>query len=338
MVDLTGFSPWLCARPEVRTDGVAARIRLGKRRVQSVLDTHTVANQKTLEQKISDQGPGDLRVDPHLLGLAIRDLREQRRLAIHTHPSTATLQWFSNLATSSARAQAKLSTIAPLYAETTSDGFGNLIGDALEIAVYKCLLEVEREKPRYSFQGKFDLSGPKNNQNRYNKSDPPKTVSNNTTTKQADFLQFGYDQGHVCIECKNYREWIYPNSKTIKDTIVKSYELGSIPLLVARRIHYSTFSNLLKPSGIIGHQTLFQYYPADKADFAAQIKHKDGIGFSDVMATETPHRLTREFFRDHLPEVVSVAAIRWARTKELLYEYATDQVDLSTVYLALKDI
>jgi hypothetical protein len=43
------------------------RKALAEKRILSVLSRLTVANQRTLEQKISDAGPGDQRIDPHIL-------------------------------------------------------------------------------------------------------------------------------------------------------------------------------------------------------------------------------------------------------------------------------
>ena len=43
------------------------REALACRRLVRVLARHGVANSRTLEQKISDAGPGDQRVDPHVL-------------------------------------------------------------------------------------------------------------------------------------------------------------------------------------------------------------------------------------------------------------------------------
>jgi hypothetical protein len=43
------------------------REALAEKRILSVLSTLVVANQRTIEQKISDAGPGDQRVDPHIL-------------------------------------------------------------------------------------------------------------------------------------------------------------------------------------------------------------------------------------------------------------------------------
>jgi hypothetical protein len=43
------------------------RESLVEKRILRVLSTLTVANQRTLEQKISDAGPGDQRCDPHII-------------------------------------------------------------------------------------------------------------------------------------------------------------------------------------------------------------------------------------------------------------------------------
>jgi hypothetical protein len=59
------FSKRLLDHSEAKHPLALERIRIAKRRIQSILDRETVAHQKTLEQKISDQGPTPLRVDHH---------------------------------------------------------------------------------------------------------------------------------------------------------------------------------------------------------------------------------------------------------------------------------
>jgi hypothetical protein len=65
-----------------------------------------------------------------------------------------------------------------------------------------------------------------------------------------------------------------------------------IPVLIARRLHYTTLSNFLEPAGIIAHETYFQYYPADKWKLAAQAKYKRSLGFTYITAVEIPHQRT----------------------------------------------
>ena len=131
-------------------------------RIPNVLENQLVAHQKTLEQKISDQGPNHLRVDPHLLGLAIQELSDHRRIiSHHNHPATGTKSWYSNSRADPLLVQDKLDEIAPLYARVSTGNFRNLVGDALEVITYKALLSLNETNPRFSFDGAFDLSAPK---------------------------------------------------------------------------------------------------------------------------------------------------------------------------------
>lgn len=195
-----------------------------------------VAHHKTLEQKISDQGPADQRIDPHLVGLALMDMLELNRTQKLTHPPTSTKSWYANRGTPSADISERLAQLAPLYHSVSGGGFGNLTGDALEVITFKCIRTIYDQSPRFAYQGHFYLERQKIN-GRFQKLQPPKAIGGNTTIKEADFIQFGYHEGPLCIECKNYREWLYPRDTIIKELIIKSYELDAIPVLLHRRIH-----------------------------------------------------------------------------------------------------
>lgn len=334
MPDTPQFSPELLAKTEAQSPEALARITIGKRRVQSILDRETVAHQKTLEQKISEQGPRDQRVDPHLVGLAVYDLLKLNRLRTHHHPTTGSTRWYANPGTPDAAVNARLATLAPLYDTVSGHGFGNLIGDALEIVVYKCLDRAYTADRRFAYQGSFHLNEPKKS-GRYRKTQPPKTIGNRSTPKEADFLQFGHTAGPLCIECKNYREWIYPHHDIINELIVKSAQLGALPVLIARRIHYSAKTNLLEPAGIIAHEAYYQYYPADQSAVATKVKHKRSLGFTDVVATEDPHPRTVKFFTAILPNIVSRMASKWNENQSALIDYARGEINLAQLYTAI---
>jgi hypothetical protein len=154
----------------------------------------------------------------------------------------------------------------------------------------------------------------------------------------ADFFQFGHDPGSLCIECKNYREWLYPDHSMIKELIIKASELGSIPVLVARRLHYTTRANLLQPGGIIAHESLYQYYPLDAAELAARVKDARSLGFTDVVATEDPHPRTIDFFNKHLPSIVDYMADRWYRSEQALVAFARGEINLAHLYTEIGSI
>lgn len=307
------------------------RVALGKRRIQSVLDRDIIASQRTLEQKISDQGPRDQRVDPHLLGLSIMDLLETNRLRLREQGGG---KWFANPATSDATADAKLAQLLPLHAAIRG-GFSNLLGDALELICYKALEQVYARQPRFAYVGSFDLTAPKNAEGRYVKLQPPKFIGAHRTIKEADFLQFGHDAGPMCIECKNYREWLYPHDVLLKELIIKATDLNAIPVLIHRRIHYSTITNFLEPAGIIAHESYYQYYPISHMDLAKSVKNPRLLGFTDVRPTEEPDPRTVKFFSESLPAISGRMAEAWNRNKAALRQYADNKINLAQLYTAI---
>lgn len=319
MSDESRFSAWLLQQRDAKSPKALERIALAKRRVQSILDRETVACHRTLEQKIADQGPTAQRVDPHLVGLAIKDLIETTRLRAR---EAAGETWYSNQATSDEKAAEKIQRLAPLHETINSGSFGNIVGDALEIVVFKCLDRLYEQQPRYAYHGSFRLSSPKQNSGRYIKDKPPKIIGSKRTQKDPDFIQFGYDSGPLYIECKNRREWLYPGHGLIKNTIIGAADLGCTPLLIQRRLHYTTITNFLKPAGIIAHESYFQYYPTDYADLAKSIKDRRLLGYTDVTATEEPHARTVKFFFETLPRIAPSMTERWNRNKNALLAYA----------------
>jgi hypothetical protein len=338
MIDRSQFSPKLLSLAEAGNEQVLERIVLAKRRIQSVLDRDLVCNQKTLEQKISEQGPKPMRVDPHLIGKAILDLTELNRLTRHAHVLTKGIAWFANPGTSANLVNNRLEVLAPLYDRIIGHGFGNLSGDALELIVWKCLRAIHQADKRYPYMGHFDLSQPKDAHGRYRKSQPPKTLGERSTIKEADFFQFGHAAGTLCIECKNLREWMYPDHPLIKELIIKASELGAIPVLIARRVHYTTRINLLEPAGIIAHESLFQYYPAHEVELARQVSDARSLGFTDVVATEEPHARTVKFFTRSLPAVVDYMAERWFQNEDALVAYAHNEINLAQLYTAIGSV
>ena len=333
---MPAFSDWLQQHRDAQNPQAVERIRVAMARLPNILERETVAHQKTLEQKISDQGPTPQRVDPHLLGLAIRELSVERRiLRAHAHDATPTASWYANARATPEQVQQKLESLAPLYAQVSSGNFPNLVGDALEVIVFKALQSLNTAQPRYSFQGALRIDQPKNRHGRYKKVEPPNVISGHATQKRADFILSGFDAGPISIECKNYREWIYPQHAIVKETIQKSIETKTTPLLVARRLHYTTIRNLLEPAGIIAHESYYQYYPEDHAELADQVRHKRSLGFTDVRATEDPHPRTTKFFERDLPRVADRAAIQFRANEQALWDYIGNEINLAQLYNAI---
>ena len=107
------FSDELLKRRIAKNQRALERIGIAKERILSILDRETVAHEKTLEQKIAEQGPEGQRVDPHLVSLAIDDLIALRRLAPHFHPVTKKKPWYANIGTKDDLVNDRLRTLAP---------------------------------------------------------------------------------------------------------------------------------------------------------------------------------------------------------------------------------
>ena len=78
-----------------------------------------------------------MRVDPHLIHLAVTDLIEPNRLRVHHHPATGDRSWYANPGAPDGAVQTRLNELAPLYDSISGHGFGNHIGDALEVVGFK---------------------------------------------------------------------------------------------------------------------------------------------------------------------------------------------------------
>jgi hypothetical protein len=184
--------------------------------------------------------------------------------------------------------------------------------------------------------GTFYLDEPKNAQGRFRKTEPPTSLSGRVTNAgPPDFYLFGFDSGPLCIECKNYREWTYPHHDILNKLIIKAVDLDATPVLISRRLHYTTITNFLEPAGIIAHESLYHYYPSEYADLAAQVRHRRSLGFTDVLATEDPHKRTVDFFQTHLPRIHSTMAARFQANKQSLIDYATNKINLAELYTAI---
>ena len=158
----------------------------------------------------------------------------------------------------------------------------------LTLLVFQRLQPIHAAKPRFAYRGYFHLNQPKNAQGRFQKIQPPKELSPEALpAKEADFILFGYDVGPLCIECKNYREWLYPHEPYIANLIIKAINCGAMPVSAAPSdTLYEVLGRCLAPAGIVAHESYFGIYASDKATLAEQVKNKRLLGFTDVLASE----------------------------------------------------
>jgi len=122
------------------------------------------------------------------------------------------------------------------------------------------------------------------------------------------------------LECKNVREWLYPNQADLKEALAKCLELNCIPVIIARRIPYVTF-RLFSSCGAIFHQTYNQLFPIAARDVAAQAANKDLLGYHDIRVGNDPDRRLTTFISTNMMAVASVARPKFEAHRHLLTSY-----------------
>ncbi len=276
------------------------RLALAQKRLGNVLRTHTVATDRTLEQKISDAGPLNQRIEPFVLTQARGEMLREGQLRPEQKDRTT---WYSLSGTPQEEVQARVAELEPIYARTQDGDFKVRVGQTLEIAVQKALRESGRE-----FLGAYTDLEEHDDSTQYRKAEPPLVISGRRMRKgPLDFIVFE-PGGAAGIEVKNYRTWLYPDSSEVKDMLMKCSDVGAVPVLIARRVPFITF-RLLNLSGCLVHQTYNQLYPATAGELAGLVREKSKLGYHDVRTGSEPDARMRRFIVDLLPGLVDRARL-----------------------------
>lgn len=289
------------------------RQAIAERRLISVLARHVAATARTLEQKISDAGPFNQRIDPHILTpVRNRMIEEGQIVRIKKHGR----DWFALAEMDDSQVQARIDEQFDVLRVTLDNAFHKRMGDALEIAVFRALRGAQINSLG-GFRNLADepTTGPAK------KEEPPSIFNGQELqgNKRFDFLVgTGSWAG---VECKNIREWLYPDRPEIKNMLTKAVELNIPPILIGRRIPFVT-RRLLQPAGVILWETRGQLYAPEHANIAAQMKEKTSLGFFDIKVSDYPDALLTDFISRIIPEDLPAAHDSFGQYKDLLAEYA----------------
>jgi hypothetical protein len=296
--------------------GWGPRHDIAVKRLQNILRSHVVASARILEQKISDAGPTNQRIDPHILTEARRVL-EQRGVVVPVH--SGGVPWFHLKDTDPEALKIRLAELTTLHRQTQRPQFVTLVGQTLEIATFRAL----QAQTSLNFFGNYPDLTAHDDSTLYSKEEPPSSLSGRQipSGKKLDFLIQDPHGGYAGIEVKKIREWLYPDREEIRAMLLKCCAFDVVPVLIGRRIHYSTFS-VLNPCGVIFHQTFNQLYPDSAKELAAKVRDKRLLGYHDVRLGNQPDtRLTR-FIHENLPRILSTARTPFDVFKDLLSGYA----------------
>ena len=212
--------------------GRGLRRKLAEKRIASILRSYVVASARTLEQKISDAGPTNQRVDPHVITTALKTLT-QKGLVVKLK---RIIPWYHLSETDKSLVEGRLNKLLRLHQKINHGQSPHLLGQALEVAVFRAL-DLQRN---LSFFGNFPDLISHDDSSLYSKTEPPSDLNGRFLPKRKlDFLVNSQPGGYAGIEIKNIREWIYPAREEVLELLSKCCALDVVPVLIARRIHYS---------------------------------------------------------------------------------------------------
>ena len=276
---------------------------------------------RTLEQKISDAGPYDQRVDPHILTEARRNLADAGQLSFYDdHPTTG--RWYYLRETPELKWQHRLDKLRPIAHRIQTGNRGKLIGQALEIAVYKSLKQAHAEHHLHFLGGFPELDD--DDSRLFQKEEPQMVNGRSLPGRQAlDFYVIHPTAGVAGIEVKNIREWIYPESEEIRETVSKCCVLDAVPVVICRRYSYSTYSVLHK-CGVLLFQNYNQLYPVSETELADKARHKRLLGYHDIRVGNTPSSRLLAFIGENLPRILPAARERFDQYRDLLSDFADE--------------
>ena len=292
------------------------REALARKRIQSILARHGVANARTLEQKISDAGPGNQRIDPHIL-TPVRNALVQEGRVKRVERNNA--PWFHLANTPASTVEERLQEQLPIFRGLQHGNLGLRIGQCLEIAIFRALRK--QEKP--DFLGHFRDLDDHDDSSRYSKEEPPQSLSGNSLSgdQRLDFLIRHQEAGWAAIEAKNVREWLYPDREEVTDLLEKAVALDCVPVLIARRFPFVTFK-LLSACGVVLHQNYNQLLPEADRELAEKAKDKRLLGYHDIRLGNQPDSRLIRFITTNLPRLLPEARERFDDYKDLLEAFA----------------
>jgi hypothetical protein len=177
------------------------------------------------------------------------------------------------------------------------------------------------------FWGRFRDLDEHDDSTLYKKEEPPSHIGTRELPgdQKLDFLVRHSTAGHLGIECKNIRPWLYPHDTEIKETLGKCVTLDAVPVFIGRRIPYVTFT-LLSTCGVIMHQTYNQLLPMTEAEIAAQASNKILLGYHDIRLGNAADARLLKFITVNLPAIADEAREKFVHYQDLLQQFASKNI------------
>ena len=282
-------------------------LQLAEARIRNILTVRRYASQRQLEKKISEQGPAHKRPHPTHVFTGLKNLL--RDGIVQSETVGGNLPKFfmpSNFGDDSDLRRRDF--VLDLYLKFQAfAGSQMLCGKALEKIVDRAA----------NLGQKHYVLGP---------IPAGQSVNGILVEHETDHLLIpkGYDGPHVLVEDKNMREWLNPSSEQVWSVIGNALRFpNTIPVIVCRKMNFLAY-RVFKEIGLLCWQVYDQYFDPSIENELLPIRHKDGLGFSDVTTELEPPEALVRFFSSVIPENSAASAVQFENHRELLKHYALD--------------
>ena len=288
-----------------------------------MLGAHGIATERTLEQKISDAGPANQRIDPHVLTRVRRALEEQGEVI--QRRESGGIPWYHLNTTPSDVVKRRLGELQPIHEATRDGNFVLRVGQVLEIAIFRALRELHADNRGVQFFGAFRDLEAHDDSTQYRKLEPENISGHQVAAGGfVDFVITTPDGVRGAIEAKNIRQWVYLDRPEIKELLRKSLDLNAVPILIARRIPFATI-HVLGPCGVLFHQMYNQLYPSVDDALAALARDKRLLGYHDIRVGNQPDARLKRFIEEYLGSLLPEALARFEQFRDLLEGYVEEE-------------
>ena len=289
---------------------------LAENRIRKVLNKRRIASIRQLEVKISEAGPYHMRPNPHILTRTLHKMlprgsvHDIGNLGIKSAGSFYTrTRWNPKTSRTDRERKERIRQAYTTFLKSQSTDNGEALQTVVQKAVeasgqFQWLNAPGRPPPQGSILSGIPITG-HGDLDHY-------LISNNG----------GIPLG---IEDKNYREWFYPQHEHIKTFLRKCIKYNLLPMLIARKVHYTTF-RLFSAIGALAFQTHFQFISPKYSNVLSDAKHVDGLGFADIRFTDEPLPHMLNYFAKQLPQLLPTFWNRFNANRNLIEQYCNDSI------------
>jgi len=261
-------------------------VNISKKRVHNILNKYRVCSRTQLETKISEAGPSNMRPEPIFITQALKELTSREEIITivndtHELPNFYVQPGFD---INNPKDRDRFDKIKSLYKKYRSIA-GNVeyCGNILEKVIYNSAVECNT----------FVIHGAPGC--------PPHHVNGH------NFAEIGWPEYiftysspesrpiNAIVECKNIRNWLYPEAHEIWELFLKAAKSEMVPILVTRKIAYPVWY-LFKAVGAIGFEMHRQYFDPSIKDDMEDIIHKDELGFHNIAFSLAKENRIIKFF------------------------------------------